>query len=257
MRRVVVTSFVLASAPVVAPAAPGPPDPDEAAPARITGTVVDGEGRPVVGAVVSNFWLYPAPPAPPVPHDDPRAGALQATAGDDGRFELVIPDGRELGGLFAMDPERRRGGVAPVDGASLEITVEPLAMLRGRCWSTALSLVPREIGGALIRAPVGQIVDWRVDPETGAFELPVPPGDYRLYVMSIEARTLTKDLTVEAGRPALDLGVLDLEPSIIARHYGKAPPAAWNVSAARGVDRNVTLADYRGRWVLLEFWGFW
>ena len=54
----------------------------------------------------------------------------------------------------------------------------------------------------------------------------------------------------------VDLGTTDLKPTIIAQHYGKAPPA-WHVTDARGVDPEATLADFKGKWVLLEFWGFW
>jgi len=38
--------------------------------------------------------------------------------------------------------------------------------------------------------------------------------------------------------------------------YGKEPPA-WNVTGARGVSRDVKLSDFKGKWVLLEFWGYW
>jgi hypothetical protein len=235
-----------------------PASPPAKPPAVIVGTVADDAGRPIGGAEVSSFWLCPAPPGRPVPHDDPRAGALHAQADAEGRFELAARAGEAPAQLFAMDPERGRGGVIDVEGAArVEITVRPLVPVRGRCASSELGWLPREIGGAVVRAPGGQLIDWRVDPATGAFEFSLPPGDYRLYAMSTDARTWSKDVAIAAGAPAIDLGVVDLEPSIIARHYGREPPPAWTVTEARGVDRDVTLADYRGRWVLLVFWGFW
>jgi hypothetical protein len=29
------------------------------------------------------------------------------------------------------------------------------------------------------------------------------------------------------------------------------------VTDARGVKRDVQLSDFKGKWVLIEFWGFW
>lgn len=54
----------------------------------------------------------------------------------------------------------------------------------------------------------------------------------------------------------MDLGAIAFQPTIVARHYGKEPPA-WNVTAARGLDKTVKLEGFRGKWVLLEFWGYW
>lgn len=224
----------------------------------IAGTVADEKGRPVHGAVISNFWLYPSSPGQPIPHDDPLAGALHAVSDNEGRFELVFPAGREPALLFAMDARRRRGGVVKVNpDGPIDIVVRSLVSVRGRCASSELAGLPRDIGGAVMHASGRQIIDWRVNPGTGAFELPLPPGDYRLLVMSTEARTWKKDIAVPADKTTLDLRLIDLVPSILARHYGKPPPAAWKVTATRGVERSVELADFRGKWVLLEFWGFW
>lgn len=31
----------------------------------------------------------------------------------------------------------------------------------------------------------------------------------------------------------------------------------FTITAARGIDPGVKLADYRGRWLLIDFWGHW
>ena len=54
----------------------------------------------------------------------------------------------------------------------------------------------------------------------------------------------------------VDLKTLEVPATIIARHVGKAPPP-WHVTDARGVNKEVQLADFKGKWVLLEFWGYW
>lgn len=53
-----------------------------------------------------------------------------------------------------------------------------------------------------------------------------------------------------------DLGVIELPLTIIARNAGKqAMP--WHLTDARGLSKEANLSDFRGKWVLLEFWGHW
>jgi thiol-disulfide isomerase/thioredoxin len=62
----------------------------------------------------------------------------------------------------------------------------------------------------------------------------------------------------------LDLGMLNVslprDKDGIARDYsqfyGKEPPALL-ITDALGVSKDVKLADYRGKWVLLDFWAVW
>ena len=37
-------------------------------------------------------------------------------------------------------------------------------------------------------------------------------------------------------------------------HFGHEPPR-WHLTDARGVKRDAQLADFKGKWVLLYFWG--
>lgn len=83
----------------------------------------------------------------------------------------------------------------------------------------------------------------------------LPPGTYQLWAYGTDVDNLRKEIVVKAGMPELDL-TLDLPATIIARHKGKAPPA-WHVTDARGVKKDVKLTDFKGKWILMEFWGFW
>jgi hypothetical protein len=67
---------------------------------------------------------------------------------------------------------------------------------------------------------------------------------------------MKQTMTLAADRPEYDLGILDLKASPIAKLKGKMAPG-WDITAARGVKPNVKLSDYKGKWVYLEFWGFW
>ena len=87
--------------------------------------------------------------------------------------------------------------------------------------------------------------------------LQLPPGDYRLSYYATDCIAANnKAVTVAAHAKEVDLGTIDLAPTVLSQLYGKVPPE-WSVSEARGIDRAVRLADFKGKWVLLEFWGFW
>ena len=49
---------------------------------------------------------------------------------------------------------------------------------------------------------------------------------------------------------------IDMKPTALARMKGKPAPD-WIITDARGARRDVKLSDYRGKWVYLEFWGYW
>ena len=106
------------------------------------------------------------------------------------------------------------------------------------------------------------------------FEFSVPPGKYRLdgYNRGIKARLApSKAIELTTDVPEVDLGVLRLSPrvTLTARKeraqadgtwgdyqalFGKPCPD-WHATDARGVDKDAQPADFRGKWVLLDFWG--
>jgi len=59
-----------------------------------------------------------------------------------------------------------------------------------------------------------------------------------------------------ADKPDVAMGTIDMPATVIAKHVGKAPPE-WNVTDARGVAKTVKISDFKGKWVMIEFWGFW
>lgn len=86
--------------------------------------------------------------------------------------------------------------------------------------------------------------------------LALPPGEYALRTFARDAETFDTTFTVPAGQSRIDLGPLTIVSSVIARHYGKEPPAL-GVTEARGVAKDFELAMLKGKWVLIDFWGHW
>jgi hypothetical protein len=63
-------------------------------------------------------------------------------------------------------------------------------------------------------------------------------------------------VTLTADRPEHDLGTADMKATPIAKLKGKPFPE-WEIADARGVKADVKLSDYKGKWVYIEFWGYW
>src|SRR5438067_782675 len=76
---------------------------------KITGKVVDAADKPIAGVDVATFW-------------NSHAGALQpndaATTGSDGKFSLKVQYYGRGTALFALDKERKIGGVLAIDPKS-------------------------------------------------------------------------------------------------------------------------------------------
>jgi hypothetical protein len=219
---------------------------------QIQGHVVDASGRPVAGAIVSDSWRG-------------NKGAMKpgdnSVTGDDGTFALKIGLYGRAVGIMAIDAEQARGAVAAISphqsNATVVLTLAPLVTVRGRFACAELEQQPKwsNVYFSLLPDKVQLASDSSEPPR---FSLKVPPGEYELngYASFNDYQAVRKPITVPAGRPEFDLGRIDLPATPISRNYGKpAPP--WHVTAARGVSKRVRLADFRGRWLLVEFWGFW
>jgi thiol-disulfide isomerase/thioredoxin len=101
----------------------------------------------------------------------------------------------------------------------------------------------------------------------GEISFLLPPGKYNFEGGSSSPNaSIPTPICVEIprGKTTFDLGVLDVarprDKDGIARDlsqfYGKEPPAL-SITDARGVAKDIKLADFRGKWVLLDFWALW
>lgn len=224
-----------------------------AGPARdteISGRVLDEEGKPVAGVDIADYWSV-------------NEGKLSPTRGfrtdEEGKFRGSVRYYNRPIAVLAVDGDRKRGGVAVLDkesiGDPVEITLRPLVRLHGKFTSEKLG-EPVKWSNTMIYINKPRVRLLQCSSSQAEFSLPVPPGEYWFWAYGTDVQRLTKIVTVDGEEKEIDMGTIDLEPTIIAQHYGKAPPE-WNVTDARGAEKDVALSDYKGKWVLLEFWGFW
>lgn len=217
---------------------------------RVRGRVLTPEGRPVQGAEAAIRWTRPEQRLE-------ADGALVTTR--EGRFEgiLRVPDDKPVA-LLVLDDSRQHGGVVVLQprelSSPIEIVIRPVVTVRGSFDVSALPAAPEVIRLEVLAQPgnVGVVAtEWKA----GRFELRLPPASYELVAVSEAADPFRKSVELLPGGSEVGLGELALRPA--QRQEGKERPPPWTVTEARGLSPDVKLSDLRGKWVLVDFWGFW
>ena len=218
---------------------------------ELTGQVLDADGKPVAGAEVASFWQG----------EDERMKAFHsATTGPDGRFTFETSHYDSRIPVLAFDAEQQHGALLMLPtnytGTPLPMKLGPLVTVRGQ-------FTCQELGGApgwcnaYFSLTEGDIRVVQSYSDNGAFFAKLPPGEYKVKGYGTDSvKGMTTNIVLRAGQPLLDMGKVDLPASAIGRHYGKAAPP-WHVTEARGLPKNAQPASRRGKWMVVEFWGFW
>jgi Carboxypeptidase regulatory-like domain len=213
---------------------------------KVTGRVVDTAGKPVAGVEVATTWNA---------ENDRMTPYKGATTDAEGRFTLSTYP--HLEALLALDKGRKTGGLvlleAKAAGKPVEIKLLPLVYVHGQFFCKELNKRPPWTNVYMTAGPARFL--YCISKEA-KFSFRLPPGAYKFWGYGTDIKDLKKDLTLTADKPDVDLGTLEMAPTVIAKHVGKAPPAL-HVTDARGLKKGVQLSDLKGKWVLIEFWGFW
>lgn len=250
---------------------------------RANGSNLDREGKPYDLTKPENVRLFWGHLGEMEPAWRPR---LVGT-GSDGRFSLKDTD--PYFAVMAMDHSRRRGGIALLPKAEqsepLEIRLVPLVTVRGSFEGPAPGQRPdwTHVYIHLPEDPTRPLHSTRLvscGSFEAKFEVRLPPGRYTLQAYSQFADkeqsegelVPDKAFVLGAGSADVDLGRLRFVPHRASRatleakakaegfwndyteHYGESPPE-WHASDARGVSKDARIADFRGKWVLIDFWG--
>jgi hypothetical protein len=213
--------------------------------------VVDLRGRPVPGAELATFW------GGGHGNDAARLEAPKALkTGKTGAFSGKLELYRLPATLMAFDKDRKLGARLTLTkeniGKPQTLVLRPLGKVR-------IALMgddgPIGNGGAVIMDEIGKSQVGYAS-ASGPLALALPAGEYTLHLMSgIDVKGTSRKVTLTPGATA-NLGTATLERTAYAKAYGK-PALPLTIGEARGVPANFKLEDLKGKWVLLEFWGFW
>jgi hypothetical protein len=216
---------------------------------------------------------------------EPLQGAATAA---DGSFMLPVISRRHK--VVAMDAGRKRGALVTIpegeESKAVEITLQPLTKVHGSFrirdtgkkpyWTNVYVEIPEDPTRPLDNFRVTQCSSFEA-----RFETWLPPGKYILdaYGNTVEGDDIDiavqpkPQIDISRDSREIDLGVLEMTPRTkdprlkmveqakadgswgdYTKHIGREPPP-WHVVDARGVKKSVQPADFRGKWVLVEFWG--
>ncbi len=222
----------------------------------INGRVVDQAGNPQVNIPVSRFWHTGPNGGPLAPHQ-----AIKTSADGTFAMEITFHYGRpEVLAALDLAHEPKRGGLVSVEptaaGKPITITTGPLVHLYG---SYACTELDKPVGwtNTMVMAMPGGVRFAQCALTDSIFDFWLPSGSYQLRGYgSSDVGQYKNELTLSANVPELALGAIDLAASKIARLKDKPAPTLLPTDT-RGVSKSVQIADYKGKWVALEFWGYW
>jgi hypothetical protein len=218
----------------------------------VTVKATDADKKPVAKADVGLYWSV-------------KDGAMTQSAEKpvvtdaDGKAVLRVDDWNEKRPVLVLSADRTLGGLVGVskedDGKEAAVTLGPTVRVKGKLECKELNFKPKWANTTVnvegFRAYFTQDIT-----ESAAFEFVLPAGKYTLGSYGQDVEDAKQTVTLTADQRERDLGVIDLKASAIAKLKGKTAPD-WVIADARGAKPGAKLSDCKGKWVYIEFWGFW
>jgi hypothetical protein len=219
---------------------------------QVTVKVIDSSGRPVEKAEPGIFWTA-------VAGKMKSSNAKPILTDMDGKAKITVDDWKEKRPLLVLSEDRLQGGWAGVsaadDGKVVEVKLSPTAKVIGKLGSQELGKAI-EWGNTTVKAKGFRAFNVQFITQKAEFEFILPIGDYVLDSYGYDVKSTKTVLNVSGDKSEIDLGMIDIKASTIAKLKGKPCPE-FQLVDARGVKKTVQISDYKGKWVYLEFWGFW
>ncbi len=218
----------------------------------VTLKVVDAAKMPIANADASLFW-------------DVEDGVMSSRADkaavtdDTGKAVLQVDDWNENRPVLVLSSDRKLGAIIGVSstnhGKEVTATLVPTVRVKGKLECQELSSKPEWANTTVTADGFRAFVVENIS-KSAEFEFVLPAGKYALRSYGTDVEDAKQTVQLSTDRSDYNLGTVDMKASPIAKLKGKTAPG-WTITGARGVNANVKLSDYKGKWVYVEFWGFW
>lgn len=222
--------------------------------------MIDEAGKPVEGAKVGLFVM--------LREFEPKTGGRwsfihETTSDVDGvaTYKQVVERFKVQPLIYARHAERQLVGSQDFIGKEfrhgLTLTMSPECHCILRLESKELEQHGRMIEkarGYVHQDPLQRF--WYFAGSEPVIHAFLPTGRYLMSASSGNCCEMTIPFEIKSGTRELDLGTLDLPANPLALLEGKPAPEIRGVSAWKN-SPGVTLAELRGKVVLLDFWGWW
>jgi uncharacterized protein (TIGR03067 family) len=224
-------------------------------PEQVTVTVTGSDGKPTTGATLFEFMSHRE-------NDKAKPGwqfSKPVKTGADGTAKVPYEQLR-FHPLAARDESRKQMGFAAVSPMSLQkgvatVVLKPECRLNGSIVCEELRKAGKPLGWSSAYLMYGGQRIGYYDSTAGKLEFPVPPGTYTLHAYGSDLRGRDVTVTVPAGQSEFTVKPIALAASRLLLLQGGPAPELEGVVGWKG--DKVKLADLKGKYVLLEFWGYW
>lgn len=219
----------------------------------INGTVVDSKGQPQAGIEIAASWN--------VSEKDFQLTPAQKIESDKaGQFAGKVPAGDGPLVILAFDKTRTRGAlrVVPLEDVEKPVRLELTPLVK-----TSLELAigdfekkPAKVRVQCYAEPMNvRFLTVETDAQKLALKLPV--GSYSITADAPDAVAVSTQMDLDADEPDFDCGRLKIEPKPGKAGAKSRATPEFKITDAIGVDKSMKLSDYKGKWVVIDFWGYW
>jgi uncharacterized protein (TIGR03067 family) len=230
-------------------------------PKTVRVVAVGPDGKPAVGAIVTGFMDRSADPKTKATGKEWKYYPAAIKTGADGTAEFRYDD-LTYHPVVVRDPDNNRIAVVPVSPARLSkgeltVTLKPECRVTGTIVSPEMKEAGLPIGWTnLIAMQAGRkVVQCSSFGADGAFDLSLPPGTYNLDAYGSDVGSKNTTITVPADCSVFFVEPISLPAQTLVKLKGRPAPELVGVMGWKGAP--VKLADLKGKYVLLEFWGYW